>query len=103
MAGSAAQAAAARESQRLLLRLRSDGREAAAGEAVRPASDVGDGDRRGWTPDQGAESGADAAGHARVPVAGRGHELVFAVLQPGDGTLLRADVREMQRVHEGGA
>ena len=34
-----------------------------------------------------------------VPVAGRRHQLVLAVVQPADRPLLRADVREVQRLH----
>ena len=36
-----------------------------------------------------------------LPGGGRRHQLVLHVLQPGDGPLLRADAREVQRLHEG--
>ena len=35
-----------------------------------------------------------------MPVAGRRDQLVLAVVQPGDRALLRADVREVQHLHE---
>ena len=40
------------------------------------------------------------AGHEGVSVAGRRDQLVLAVLQSGDRALLRADVREVQHLHE---
>ena len=41
-----------------------------------------------------------AAGHQGVSVAGRRDQLVLAVVQPGDRALLRADLREVQHLHE---
>ena len=38
--------------------------------------------------------------HEGVPVAGRRDQLVLAVVQPRDRPLLRADVREVQHLHE---
>ena len=38
--------------------------------------------------------------HQGLPVAGRRHQLVLAVVQSGDGPLLRPDVREVQHLHE---
>ena len=49
------------------------------------------------------ESGADAGGHEGLPVAGWRDQLVLAVVQPCDGALLRADVREVQHLHETGS
>ena len=41
-----------------------------------------------------------AAGTTGLPVAGRRHQLVFALLQSGHRSVLRADVREVQRLHQ---
>ena len=46
------------------------------------------------------EPGADARRHQGLPVAGWRDQLVLAVVQPGDRALLRADVREVQHLHE---
>ena len=83
--GRAAQAAAARQPQRLLLRLRSRRRHAAAREAVRPQSHLGERHRRGRPSDQAAGTGAGRRRHQGVPVAGRRDQLVLPVLQPGTG------------------
>ena len=56
LAGAAAQADAARQPQRVLLRLRSPRRHAAAGEAVRQEPDVGQRHRRRRPPDQAART-----------------------------------------------
>ncbi len=98
--GAAAQADAAREPQRVLLRLRSPGRHAAPGEAVRQEPDLGLRHRRRRPPHQASQPGADRRGHEGLSVAGRRDQLVLAVLQSRDRPLLRADVREVQRLHQ---
>ena len=100
----AAQAAAARQPQRLLLRARSHQRRAAAGQAVREEADVGPRDRRRRP--AGAQPGPDAdrRGPHGVP-RGRGrHQLVLDGVQPVDRPLLRAGAREVHRLraHAGG-
>ena len=103
LGGPAAPADAARQPQRLLLRVRSRDRRAAAVDAVREAPDVGERHRRRRASDQAAQPEAVTAGHEGVPVAGRRHQLVLAVVHPADRPLLRADVREVQRLHHAAA
>ena len=87
------------EPQRLLLRVRSARRHAAAGEAVREnltwASGIGADGRPIKLPNQ-----EPSRGHQGLSVAGRRDQLVLAVVQPGDRPLLRADVREVQHLHD---
>ena len=52
-------------------------------------------------PDDGAQHGADARGQTRVPVARRFVELVLDVVQSGHGAVLRADQRQVRRLHAG--
>ena len=103
LARPAAQADAARRPQRLLLRLRSRDRRAAAVDAVREAPHLGQRHRRRRAADPSAEPGAVGRRHQGVPVAGRRHQLVLAVVQPADRAVLRPDVREVQHLHEGAA
>ena len=49
---------------------------------------------------QAAQSGAQRRRNQGVPVAGWRHQLVLAVLQSRHGPLLRADLREVQRLHQ---
>ena len=63
--GQRAAADAARHAQRLLLRVRSARRQAAAGEAVRQEPDVGERHRRRRPADQAPEPGADACAAPR--------------------------------------
>src|SRR5207249_6999445 len=100
LARSAAPTDAARESQRVLLRLRSARRHAAARETLRHASDVGERNRIRRPADQAAKSGPDGGGNESLSVSGWRDQLVLAVIQPRDRSLLRADVRKMQRLHE---
>ena len=73
---------AARQPQRLLLRLRSARRHAAARQAIRDQPDVGERNRIRRPAHQAAEPGTHAGGHESVPVAGRCNELVLSVVQP---------------------
>ena len=62
--------------------------------------DVGERHRHRRQADPAAEPGADGRRHEGLPVAGRRHQLVLAVIQPADGALLHPDVREVQHLHE---
>lgn len=86
--------------QRLFLRLRSHRWQAAPREAIHPQADLGQRNRQEWPSPQAVQPGTNSLRDARLPVAGRSNELVFALAQSRDGTLLRADIREMQRLHE---
>ena len=98
--GPAAQTAGAGQSQRLLLRLRSHGRQAAAGQTVRHQPELGQRSRRGRTSRSSCRTWSRARRAPGVPFAGRRHQLVLAFLQSRDRIVLRADLREVQRVHE---
>ena len=100
--GAAAQAPAAGQPQRLLLRARSRHRRVSAGNAVREADHLGVGTRCQGPAHRGAQHGADARGQARVPVARGRVELVFGVVQPADRVLLRADQRPLRHLHARG-
>ena len=100
LAGQAAQADAARRPQRVLLRVRSPRRHAAARQTVHQDRDLGERDRSRRPSRQAAESGAVAGRHQGVSVAGRRDQLVLSVVQSRDRPLLRADVREVQHLHE---
>ena len=97
LAGQAAQAPAARQPQRLLLRARPHERRAAPGEAVRQEADLGAGDRSGRPSGPQSRPGADSRRHEGLPGRGRRHQLVLHVLQSDHGPLLRADAREVHR------
>ena len=71
------------------------------GKAVRERPDVGERDRRGRTPRAGSGTGADAGRHASLSFGARRRKLVLHVLQSADRALLRADARELQRLHQG--
>ena len=100
VAGAVAQAAVAREPQRLLLRVRSHRRHAAPHQALRPQPDLGERHRRRRTADQAAGTSADRRRHQGLSVTGRRHQLVLAVVQPEHRALLRADLREVQHLYE---
>ena len=70
------------------------------GTQVREERHVGDRPHRRRTADSRARYGADARRPARLPVARRRVELVFDVVQSGDRPLLRADQRQVRRLHE---
>ena len=81
LAGPAAQAAAARQPQRLLLRLRPHATASCCSRNRSSEPDLGQRHRRRRPSDQAPEPGADAGGHQGLPVAGRRDQLVLAVLQ----------------------
>ena len=68
--------------------------------AIRQESDLGERDWRGRPSHQASQPGTDSRRHEGLPIAGRCHQLVLAVVQPGDGSLLRPDLREVQHLHE---
>ena len=80
LGGAAAAADAARLPQRVLLRVRSRRRQAAAGEAVRQEPDLGERHRRRRPPDQAAEPGSDAGRHEGLSVAGWRDQLVLSLV-----------------------
>ena len=99
--GPAAQAAAAGQSQRLLLRLRPDRRQAAAGQAVRPQPDLGQRHRRGRPSRQDCRIRSPAPRAPRVCPSQDGATNWFSPsYNPGDRTVLRADLRKVQRLHQ---
>ena len=77
-----AQAAAAGEPQRHLLRARSDERKVSARRAVREQGRLAERPQPGRAPDSDARTRADGAGHEDVPVNRRRDELSVAGIQP---------------------
>ena len=67
---------------------------------VREERHVGDRPHRRGPADSRAGHGAVARGQARLSVARRGVELVLDVVQSGHRPLLRADQRQVRRLHE---
>ena len=98
--GQAAQTADPGQSQRVLLRLRPHRRQAAAGQTIRHQPELGQRHRRRRAPRQAPQHGAKRRGNQGVPLAGRRHQLVLAVLQSRHRLVLCADLREVQRVHQ---
>ena len=78
---------------------RTDGK-AAAGEAVRERAHLGQRHRGGRPAHPESEPGAHRGRNARVPLAGWRHQLVLALLQSRHRPALRADLREVQRLHQ---
>ena len=98
VAGPDAKGDALRQPQRLLLRARSRHRRVSAGQAVREGHVDHRSRREGAAAEQGA---ADRRGRLVYPGVQGAHQLVFAVIQPADGPLLRAGVgRHLLHVHQ---
>ena len=89
----AAQAAAAGQSQRLLLRARPAHRQGAAGRAVRQEADLGQRHRPGRAPQAAARQRPDRGRHAGLPVGGRRRQLAVRRLQSRDRAVLHVRAR----------
>src|SRR5207253_3013008 len=86
--------------QRLFLRTRPDRWKVAPRQAVRKESDLGERHRARWPSHPEPESGTERGGNQSVSLAERSHQLVLAVVQPSDRSVLPADLREMQYLLE---
>ncbi len=99
LSGTRAQTGGACQSQRLLLRARSHHRRVPARHTVRRAQ-LGQGHRRQRPADCDARYRSDARRQARVSQRARRIQLDVALLQSGDGPVLRADARGLRRLQQ---